>query len=88
MNIFLHPDLESGIAYVHRQWDHDASYYLNLPFSTGVNDPLYDVIVNEPDFVISPDLESDEEEEELDETCDHWIDILDHLEDYILLYNQ
>ena len=88
LNIFLHPDLESGIAYVHRQWDHDASYYLDLPYSTGVNDPLYDIIVNEPDFVISPDLESDEEEEELDETCDHWIDILDQLEDYILLKYQ
>ena len=89
LNIFLNPDLESGIAYVHREWDHDASYYLDLPFSTGVNDPLYDIIVNEPDFVISPDLESDEEEEELDEeTCDHWINILDHLEDYIILKYQ
>ena len=84
LNIFLHPDLENGIAYVHRQWDHDDSYYLDLPFSTGVNDPLYDVIENEPDFVIEPD----EEDEELDEICDHWIDILDHLEDYILLKNQ
>jgi hypothetical protein len=81
LNIFLHPDLESGIAYVHRQWDHDASYYLNLPFSTGVNDPLYDIIANDPEFVI----ESDEED---DEICDYWIDILDHLEDYIILKNQ
>jgi hypothetical protein len=81
LNIFLHPDLESGIAYVHRQWDHDASYYLNLPFSTGVNDPLYDIIVNESEFVI----DSDEED---DEICDYWINILDHLEDYILLKNQ
>ena len=84
LNIFLHPDLESGIAYVHRQWDHDASYYLNLPFSTGVNDPLYDIIANEPEFVI----DSGEEGEEADEICDYWIDILDHLEDYILLKNQ
>ena len=81
LNIFLHPDLKSGIAYVHRQWDHDASYYLDLPFSTGVNDPLYDIIVNEPEFVI----DSDEED---DEICDYWIDILDHLEDYIILKNQ
>ena len=81
LNIFLHPDLESGIAYVHRQWDHDLSYYLNLPFSTGVNDPLYDIIENDSEFVI----DSDEED---DEICDYWIDILDHLEDYILLKNQ
>ena len=81
LNIFLHPDLESGIAYVHCQWDHDDSYYLDLPFSTGVNDPLYDIIANEPEFVI----ESDEED---DEICDYWIDILDHLEDYIILKNQ
>jgi hypothetical protein len=81
LNIFLHPDLESGIAYVHRQWDHYLSYYLNLPFSTGVNDPLYDIIENDSEFVI----DSDEED---DEICDYWIDILDHLEDYILLKNQ
>ena len=86
--IFLYPDLKSGIAYVHRQWDHDEAYYLDLPFSTGVDDPLYDIIANEPEFVFPCELESEEECEELDETYDHWIEILDHLDDYIFLANQ
>jgi len=81
LNIFLNPDLKSGIAYVHCQWDHDESYYLGLPFSTGEYDPLYEIIENDREFVI----DSDEED---DEICDYWIDILDHLEDYILLKNQ
>lgn len=80
LNIFLNPDLESGVPYVHSQWDHDEAYYLGLPFSTGVEDPLYEVIRYDSEFYF-PDDEL-EDDEDYDNECKQWIDILSDINKY------
>ena len=56
-NIFLNQELKSSIPYVHSDWDHDDSYYGDLDYSIGECDPLYDVIVAEPEFAYPDDIE-------------------------------
>ena len=80
--LHMHEGLESGIAYVHSDWDHDEAYYNGWSFHTGVDDPLYDVIEEEPSLVIPDDLKNE------DEDCDFWIDVLSNLDQYIWEKNQ
>ncbi len=79
LSIFLNRELESGVAYVHNDWDHDESYYYGLDYSIGVYDPLYDVIANEFEFVYPDDFEEQNEEE-----CDRWIEILSEIDKYVV----
>lgn len=81
---FLNSDLENGIVYVHHQWDHDEAYYYHLPFSVGVNDPLYEIIESDPDITLIEDFEMYEDIEEVDEECNYWIYILNSIDSYII----
>ena len=88
LDLFLYPHLESGIAYVHSEWDHDEAYYYHLPFRTGVEDPLYEVIENEWSIVLPDIIDELENDEEVDEECNYWIYVLSNLNNFILLRNQ
>ena len=81
LSIFLYPELQSGVPYVHRDWDHDEAYYYGLDYSIGVCDPLYDVIVEEPDFVYPYDIDDCAEQEN---ECDRWIEILSEIGKHIV----
>ena len=88
LGIFLNQELESGVAYVHSDWDHDESYYYNLPYSIGVYDKLYDVIVDEAEFIYPDYIEEYDEPNAQEEECDRWIEILSNIDSYILIYGQ
>ena len=83
LNIFLHDDFKPGVAYVHSDWDHDEAYYLGLPFSTGVYDTLYEIIVDNASITLPEDYKYFENEE-----CDFWISVLSNLDEYLILKNQ
>ena len=84
LSIFLYPELQSGVPYVHRDWDHDEAYYYDLDYSIGVCDPLYDVIVEEPDFVYPDDIEDYDDRTEQENECDRWIEILSEIGKHII----
>lgn len=84
LSIFLYPELQSGVPYVHRDWDHDEAYYYGLDYSIGVCDPLYDVIVEEPDFVYPYDIDDYDDCAEQENECDRWIEILSEIGKHIL----
>ena len=86
LSIFLYPELQSGVPYVHRDWDHDEAYYYDLDYSIGVCDPLYDVIVEEPDFVYPYDIDDYDDCAEQENECDRWIEILSEIGKHILRY--
>ena len=86
LSIFLYPELQSGVPYVHRDWDHDEAYYYGLDYSIGVCDPLYDVIVEEPDFVYPYDIDDYDDCAEQENECDRWIEILSEIGKHILRY--
>lgn len=82
MDLYLYSEVEiSGAPYVRSDWDHDAAYYCDLPFSTGACDLLYDVVIG-PDSCIYPDIIEDNDwstDEEKEEMCDRWIEILSEI---------
>ena len=84
LSIFLYPELQSGVPYVHRDWDHDEAYYYDLDYSIGVCDPLYDVIVEEPDFVYPGYIEDYDDCNEQENECDRWIEILSEIDKHIV----
>ena len=67
LQLFLYSNQKSCIAYVRSDWDHDEAYYLDLPFSTGEYDPLYDVIKNDPSITFPEDIEL---MEDCEDECD------------------
>ncbi len=86
LSIFLYPELQSGVPYVHRDWDHDEAYYYDLDYSIGVCDPLYDVIVEESEFAYPDDIEDYDDRNEQENECDRWIAILSEIGKHILRY--
>jgi hypothetical protein len=84
LSIFLYPELQSGVPYVHRDWDHDEAYYYGLDYSIGVCDPLYDVIVEKPDFVYPDYIEDYDDRTEQENECDRWIEILSEIDKHIV----
>lgn len=84
LSIFLYPGLQSGVPYVHRDWDHDEAYYYGLDYSIGVCDPLYDVIVEEPDFIYPYDIDDYDNCAEQENECDRWIEILSEIGKHIV----
>lgn len=84
LSIFLYPELQSGVPYVHRDWDHDEGYDYGLGYSIGVCDPLYDVIVEEPDFVYPDYIEDYDDRTEQENECDRWIEILSEIGKHIV----
>ena len=84
LSIFLYPELQSGVPYVHRDWDHDEAYYYGLDYSIGVCDPLYDVIVEEYDFVYPDVIEDYDDRNEQENECDRWIEILSEIGKHIV----
>ena len=86
LSIFLYPELQSGVPYVHRDWDHDEAYYYGLDYSIGVCDPLYDVIVEEYDFICPDEIEDYDDPNEQENECDRWIEILSEIGKHILRY--
>ena len=79
-----------SIVYACSEWDHDDAYYLELPFSTGVKEPLYEIIENEPSIIFPDIIEDWENEEEFDysEECEYWIGVLSDLDKYLFAKNQ
>ena len=86
LSIFLYPELQSGVPYVHIDWDHDEAYYDDLDYSIGECDPLYDVIVAEPEFAYPDDIEDYDDRNEQEDECDRWIEILSEIGKHILRY--
>ncbi len=84
LSIFLHQELQSGVPYVHRDWDHDEAYYYDLDYSIGVCDPLYDVIVAEPEFAYPDDIDDYDNCAEQENECDRWIEILSEIDKHIV----
>lgn len=84
LSIFLYPELQSGVPYVHRDWDHDEAYYYGLDYSIGVCDPLYDVIVEEPEFAYPDDIKYYDDRTEQENECDRWIEILSEIDKHIV----
>ena len=84
LSIFLYPELQSGVPYVHRDWDHDEAYYYGLDYSIGVCDPLYDVIVEEYEFVYPDEIEDYDDRTEQENECDRWIEILSEIGKHIV----
>ena len=84
MGIFLYDELQSGVPYVHRDWDHDEAYYYDLDYSIGVCDPLYDVIVDEAEFIYPDVIEDYDDRTEQESECDRWIGILSEIGNYII----
>lgn len=84
LSIFLYPELQSGVPYVHRDWDHDEAYYDDLDYSIGVCDPLYDVIVEESEFAYPDDIEDYDDRNEQENECDRWIEILSEIDKHIV----
>ena len=91
LELFLFPEIEiSDEPYVRCDWDHDEAYYYDLPFSTGVCDLLYDVVVGEDSFVeldctldcVVTNTYLTEEEQE--EEYDRWIEVLSNIGSYII----
>ena len=84
LSIFLYPELQSGVPYVHRDWDHDEAYYDDLDYSIGECDPLYDVIVEESEFAYPDDIEDYDDRNEQENECDRWIEILSEIDKHIV----
>lgn len=91
LKLFLFPEIEfSDEPYVLQYWDHDDAYYYGLPFSTGVCDLLYDVVVGMDSFVeLDSELDCIENDcdltaEEKEEIYDHWIGVLSEIDNYIV----
>lgn len=84
LSIFLYPELQSGVPYVHSDWDHDEAYYDDLDYSIGVCDPLYDVIVAEPEFAYPDDIDDYDDCAEQENECDRWIEILSEIGKHIV----
>lgn len=84
LSIYLYPELQGGIPYVHREWDHDESYYYDLDYSIGECDPLYDVIVEEAEVILPDEIEDYDDCAEQEDECDRWIEILSNIDRHIL----
>lgn len=65
-------------------YDIITGYYLDLPFSTGVYDTLYEIIADNTSMTFPECFKYFEDDEE----CDYWIDVLSNLDKYLILENQ
>ena len=87
LELFVYPEVEiSGAPYVRCDWDHDDAYDYDLPYSTGVCDLLYDIVVGMDSFVELDCVENNCNltAEEKEQIYDHWIEILSQIDNYIV----